>query len=186
MAHNNTRGARPFSASTSQPTSRRPQKRSKPPGTREDAEAEAYTFLPSLPKRHRTSAQTLSLSRDEAGASLRYSTKRHDDVEHEGSEGKGQDGDSDDAMGARVRRLAMQIAQDDLEDVERDSEEGSIESDDAWEEEGSDEERWGDVFRDMHGKKRKKMKGKAREVVKKVSELNRDLLMALNFLVSTS
>ena len=168
MARKNSRSARPFSASTSQPPSRRPQKRSKPSGAGGD---EAYTFLPSLPKRHRTSAQTLSLSRDEAGPSRRPSRHQHHgpwNDNDEQDEDQSEEGGSDDEMGARVRRLAMQIAQDDLAEL-GDSEESSIESEEAWEGEGSDEERWGDVFRDMESESKKKQKGKAREETRKVS-----------------
>ena len=79
---------------------------------------------------------------------------------------KRQEEDDDDDMEARIRRVAMMIAEEGPGEVETD--ESDIDSDEAWEEDGSDEERWGDVFRDLRkGQKGKKAKGKE-EVVKKV------------------
>lgn len=63
--------------------------------------------------------------------------------------------------------MAMMIAEEGPGEV--DSEESSIDSDEAWESGGSDEERWGDVFRDLQKGKGKKGKSKAKEVVRKVS-----------------
>jgi len=110
----------------------------------------AYTFIPSLPKRHRTSEQTLSLTRDEAIDAKESRRGRKND-----------DDDEEDDMQARIRKVAMMIAQDDGGEVE--SDESDIDSDEAWEEDGSDEERWGDVFRDLNKGKNKKGKGKAQE-----------------------
>ena len=149
MPRNPGRTTKPFSASTSS-TSKPEAKR------RQKTDGEAYTFIPSLPKRHRTSEQTLSLSREEAGPSRRRRPARTEGDEDE---------DSDEGMAGRVRKVAMLIAQDDLAEV--DDSESSVQSDEAWEEEGSDEERWGDVFRDLNNRKGK---GKLKvEVVRKVS-----------------
>jgi len=109
----------------------------------------AYTFIPELPKRHRTSEQTLSLTREEA----------LDAKENRRGKKAAEDEDSDDDMQARIRKVAMMIAQDAGGEVE--SDESDIDSDEAWEEDGSDEERWGDVFRDLD--KGKKGKGKAKQ-----------------------
>lgn len=70
-------------------------------------------------------------------------------------------------MEARIRKLAMQIADDGEEGGVVESDESDVDSDEAWEEGGSDEERWGDVFRDLEQGKKGGKKGK--EVVKKVS-----------------
>jgi U3 small nucleolar RNA-associated protein 14 len=71
-------------------------------------------------------------------------------------------------MEARIRKVAMMIAGDDGGEVEDDDDE-DVDSDIAWESDGSDEERWGEVFRDL-----KKGKGtKGREVVKKVGARKR-------------
>jgi U3 small nucleolar RNA-associated protein 14 len=59
----------------------------------------------------------------------------------------------------------MMIAGDDAGEV-ADSDDEDLDSDGAWGSDGSDEERWGDVFRDL--RKRGK-KGKGKEVVMKVS-----------------
>ena len=147
MVKKNGRGAstRPFSASTDKPAQKtRVKKKNTDTGN-------AYTFIQSLPKRHRTSEQTLSLSRDEQALNR---PKR----------GRG-DEDSDDDMEARIRKVAMMIAQDDKGDVE--SDESDIDSDQAWEDDGSDEERWGDVFRDLQkGKKANKGAKVAEKVIK--------------------
>jgi U3 small nucleolar RNA-associated protein 14 len=70
-------------------------------------------------------------------------------------------------MDERIRKVAMMIADEGPGEV--DSEESSVDSDEAWEEGGSDDERWGDVFRDLEKGRGKKGKGKAKEVVRKVS-----------------
>jgi U3 small nucleolar RNA-associated protein 14 len=110
--------------------------------------------MPAAPKRSRTSAHHFSLSKDEAGPSTR---RRRDD----------EDEDEDAAMEERIRQVAMRIAGDELLDLDE-SEESDVDSDAAWEIDGSDEERWGDVFRDLNKGKGKKGKSKAQDVVKKV------------------
>lgn len=111
--------------------------------------SDAYTFQAELPKRHRTSEQQLSLSREEADVGPR---RRHGD----------EDSDEED-MNERIRKVAMMIAADEVGTVEDDDDE-DLDSDAAWESDGSDEERWGDVIRQV--KKGKGKKGK--EVVLKV------------------
>lgn len=118
---------------------------------------DAYTYLPSLPKRHRTSAVQLSLTKDEAAAAAGPSRRRQPGADSE---------DEEDDMEERIRKVAMQIAEEGPGVVE--SDESDVDSDLAWEEGGSDEERWGDVFRDLNKGKGKKVKGKAKEVIKKV------------------
>lgn len=71
-------------------------------------------------------------------------------------------------MEERVRKLAMKIAADDVAGIDPESEESEIDSDEAWASDGSDEERWGDVVRDLNKGKGKKVKGKQKEEVKKV------------------
>ena len=151
MARKTTRsGAQPYSASTSSGPSSQPKLKN-----RRNENDEVYAYEHKLPKHHRTSAQTLSLTRDELkGAEPRRKRKQDDEQ------------DSNDDMEERVRKLAMMIAGDEAGEV--DSEESSVDSDEAWEESGSDEERWGDVFRDMDRGKGGKRKGKGKEVVKKV------------------
>lgn len=160
MARTTSRqGTKPFSASTSAPEDRKSR-----PKPKKDKSQSAYTYLPSLPKRHRTSAQTLSLSRDEAELGKSRSRKAEDGE------------DSDDDMEKRIRKVAMMIAEDGPGGVE--SDESDVDSDEAWEDEGSDEERWGDVFRDLEkGKKAKKGGKQVEERVLKVSceVLNREM-----------
>ncbi|ORY32074.1 Utp14 protein-domain-containing protein [Naematelia encephala] len=152
MARNPMRGAaRPFTASTD--TSKSSSSKKKPSKRRTDP-TNAYTFQPSLPKHHRTSAAQLSLSRDEIEQSKGPRRRPGDDDEG-----------SDNDMNARIRKVAMMIANEGPGEV--DSEESEVESDQAWEEDGSDEERWGGVFKDLEKGKGKKIKGKAKEVVKK-------------------
>lgn len=110
--------------------------------------ANAYTYLPSLPKRSRTNAQTLSLSRDEMGEEPRRRAGDDDD-------------DEEDDMAERIRKAGMMIAGEDKMEVE--SDESDVESDMAWGSDGSDEERWGDVFARLN---KGKGKAKAKEVAK--------------------
>ena len=124
------------------------------PKAKEAEIADTYTYLPAAAKRSRTSEFHTSLSKDEAGPSTRR--RRNDEEE-----------DEDEAMEQRIRQVAMRIAGDELLDLEE-SEESDVDSDEAWEQDGSDEERWGDVFRDLNKGKGKKGKSKAQEVVKKV------------------
>ncbi|WVO21772.1 uncharacterized protein IAS62_003085 [Cryptococcus decagattii] len=112
--------------------------------------ANAYTYLPSLPKRHRTSAFQNSLSYEELQQAKESSKGRH---YHE---------DDEESMQERVRKVAMMIASEGPQEV--DSEESEVDSDEAWESDGSDEERWGDVFRELENGKGKK---KAKDVVRK-------------------
>ncbi|KAL7422121.1 hypothetical protein Q5752_002764 [Cryptotrichosporon argae] len=128
--------ARPFSAS-SQPAARN----SAPKSKRKLDPSNAYTYLPAS-----TRMAELSESEDERPGRRRRT----------GSE------DDEDDMAARVRKLAMMIAAEDAGGVEDDDDE-DIASDDAWEQDGSDEERWGDVFRDLRrGKKAGDVKGKSK------------------------
>ncbi|WVW83447.1 hypothetical protein I302_105468 [Kwoniella bestiolae CBS 10118] len=147
------RGSQPFSASTSTGN-----KKSKPISSakakRRQDPSNAYTFLPSLPKRHRTSAAQLSVSKDEL-ESAGPSRRRDKDSD-----------DEDEDMQSRIKKVAMMIA-DDENTGEIDSDESDIDSDEAWESDGSDEERWGGVFRELDKGKGKKGKSKAKEVVRK-------------------
>ncbi|WRT66861.1 uncharacterized protein IL334_003824 [Kwoniella shivajii] len=145
------RGSNPFSASTSSGTKSKPKSTAK--AKRRLDPSNAYTYLPSLPKHHRTSTAQLSLSKDErelAGPSRR----RGDDSD-----------DEDEDMQARIKKVAMMIADDNPQAVE--SDESDIDSDEAFGSDGSDEERWGDVFRQLDKGKGKKGKSKAQEVVRK-------------------
>jgi U3 small nucleolar RNA-associated protein 14 len=144
-----TGGSKPFSASTDVPSKRKPTKSS-----RKDP-SNAYTYLPSLPKHHRTSEQTLSLTRDEALEAKAARRSKKPDEDDEGND-----------MEARIRKVAMMIAGEDIGEVE--SDESDVDSDIAWEEGGSDDERWGDVFRDLEKGKKGKSKTKKEEKVLKV------------------
>lgn len=187
MARKTTGGAiRPFSASTSQSSKKGSGSTGKPTGA-EAAEARrsknnvdtssAYTYIPALPKRHRTSAQTLSLSKDEAGPSS--PPRRAGQAQEANGKGKGkgrgrgdeddEDDDEEEGMESRIRKIAMRIAEDDLGELE-DEDESEVDSDEAWEDGGSDDDRWGDIFRDLDKGKSKKGKSKAKEVVRKVSD----------------
>ncbi len=142
---------KPFSASTDKPAQKTRIKKKDQDG------GNAYTFIQSLPKRHRTGEEKLSLTRDEEAMNKPRRVK------------KGEEVDSDDDMEKRIRKVAMMIAQEGTGDVE--SDESDVDSDEAWEEDGSDEERWGDVFRDLEKGKKKKSKSKAEERVIKVIQL---------------
>ncbi|OCF55114.1 U3 small nucleolar RNA-associated protein 14 [Kwoniella mangroviensis CBS 10435] len=147
------RGSQPFSSSTSSGTKKsKPIKGSK--AKRRQDPSNAYTYIPALPKRHRTSAAQLSVSKDElelAGPSRR---------------GNDDSDDEDEDMQSRIKKVAMMIA-DDENTGEIESDESDIDSDEAWQSDGSDEERWGDVFRELDKGKGKKGKSKAKEVVRK-------------------
>ncbi|WVO17029.1 hypothetical protein L204_104716 [Cryptococcus depauperatus] len=131
------RKSAPFTASTS--TQSEAKKKLKQP--KKSDYTNAYTFLPVLPKRHRTSTFQNSLSHEER------------ELAKDNLRGKGRDLDNDESMQARIRKVAMMIADDDAQEVEEESE---IDSDEAWESGGSDEERWGDIFRDLKGNQGKK------------------------------
>jgi hypothetical protein len=166
MARKPTRGSirQPFSASTNS-------KPNKSTSTSEPTKrklktnpAEAYTYLPTLPKRHRTGTEQNSLSHAEEALAK---PRREPQVK----KGKGkrngtgdESEDEEDDMEERIRKVAMMIAGDDAGEVEE--EESDIDSDEAWESGGSDEERWGDVFRNLEKGTGKK---KVKEVVRKVS-----------------
>jgi len=137
----------PFSASSIAPA-RKP----KPKSKRKLDPSNAYTYLPSLPKRHRTSEVTLSLSHDELKS--QPSRRRHEDDDAE-----------DDGMDERIKKVAMMIAEEGPGEVE--SGESDVDSDQAWEGKGSDEERWGDLFRGIQ-KGKSLGQGKPKEVVRKV------------------
>lgn len=143
MARKNSRASAVFSASTEG------KKKSKPKGKGKvrDNVDDAYTFEQELPKRHRTAESKFALTREEKVGGAR----RIDD-------------EDEDDMNARIRKVAMMIAGDDKADV-LDSDDEDVESDDAWDSEGSDEERWGDAFRKLEKGKGKKGKGKE-EVLK--------------------
>lgn len=154
MARKPSRGSNlraPFSASSTAPAK---QGKAKSKSKRKLDPTNAYTYLPSLPKRSRTSEAQLSLSRDESGPSERR--RRHDQNEEE---------NENEAMEERIKKLGMMIADEEVGNV--DSDESDIDSDEAWGDDGSDEERWGDVFRDLE-KGKKQGKGKGKEVVLKV------------------
>jgi len=146
-----TGGSKPFSASTDVTTKSKPTRKS-----RKDP-SNAYTFVAALPKHHRTSEQTLSLTREEALDDKAARRSKKPDSDDEGND-----------MEARIRKVAMMIAGEDIGEVE--SDESDVDSDIAWEEGGSDDERWGDVFRDLDKGKKGKSKVKKEERVLKVSQ----------------
>ena len=131
----------------------------------------AYTYEPSLPKRHRTSEQQLSLTHEEAKAGPSDRRKRRKPADEQNDEEAAEQ--EEEEMEERIRKLQMMIAGDEPGQIDEDSEESEIDSDDAWASDGSDEERWGDVFRDLQKDKSKSKKAKAKEAVKKVSRLSR-------------
>lgn len=126
----------------------------------------AYTYEPSLPKRHRTSEQQLSLTHEEAKAGPSERRRHRKPAEEQNDEEAAEE--EEEEMEDRIRKLQMMIAGDEPGQIDEDSEESEIDSDEAWESDGSDEERWGDVFRDLKKDKSKNRKAKGKEVVKKV------------------
>lgn len=155
----------PYSASTSKPNGKgacsgKPRRKLDP--------TNAYAYTPGKVTGLRTSEAQLSLSRQEqkeAGPSRPRKQQRRDAGADDHDD---EEGDSDEDMQERIRKVAMMIAEEGPGQVE--SDESDLDSDEAWEEGGSDDERWGDVFRDME-RSRKKGKGKAKqaEVVRRVS-----------------
>jgi len=61
--------------------------------------------------------------------------------------------EEDEGMEERIKKVAMMIANEGPGEVE--SGESDVDSDGAWEESGSDEERWGEVFRGIKNVKDK-------------------------------
>lgn len=145
LSTNNMRGQRSKGVFSFSSEGAKKKSRTKAPKKDED---DAYTFEQELPKRHRTGADKLSLTRDE-----------------ERPAGRPSKDEEEDDMAARIRKVAMMIAADEGGEVEE-SDDEDVDSDAAWESDGSDEERWGGVFRDLE--KGKKKKGKGKEVVLKV------------------
>jgi U3 small nucleolar RNA-associated protein 14 len=130
----------------------------------------AYTYIPALPKRHRTSEQQNSLSYEETKAGPSSPRRKSKQVNEDDDED-----DEEMEMEERIRKLQMMIASEAPGEIDEDSEESEVDSDEAWGSEGSDEERWGDVFRDLEkGKSKSKgKKAKGNEVVLKVSRVYR-------------
>lgn len=100
-----------------------------------------------------------TLTREEAALAGYKRPGSHREILESDDEGEnvggGDDDDEEDAedraMAARIRKAAMTIAgENGLQLDEADDEE--LDSDAAWESEGDDEERWGDVFRDLRKK----------------------------------
>jgi U3 small nucleolar RNA-associated protein 14 len=152
-------GRAPFSSATTT-------KKSKPTRANRSSKsdpANAYTYEPSLPKRHRTSEQQNSLTYEETKAGPSSPRRKNRDIEEE------DEGDEELEMEERIRKLQRMIAGDAPAEIDEESEESEVDSDEAWGSEGSDEERWGDVFRDLQKGKSKKGKSKGKEVVLKVS-----------------
>jgi len=151
-------GRAPFSSATTT-------KKSKPTRANRASKndpANAYTYEPSLPKRHRTSEQQNSLTYEETKAGPSSPRRKSKATQEEDEED-----DEELEMEERIRKLQRMIASDAPGEIDEDSEESEVDSDDAWGSEGSDEERWGDVFRDLQKGKAKKGK-KGKEVVLKV------------------
>lgn len=172
MARKNAGGHRvPFSAS-SQSASNKGKGKGKPTRANRASKndpSNAYVFEQSLPKRHRTSEQQLSLSHEEAKLGAGPSKRKRRPQGREGDEEEEDDAEEqEEEMEERIRKLQMMIAGDAPGEIDEDSEESEIDSDEAWESDGSDEERWGDVFRDLRKDKSKTQKAKGKEVVKKV------------------
>jgi U3 small nucleolar RNA-associated protein 14 len=168
MARKTVGGPRaPFSASSaSASNSKSKQKPSRANRASKNDPANAYTYEPSLPKRHRLSEQQNSLSRDEAKAGP--SSPRRKSKPLKGGDDEEEEDDEEESMEERIRKLQMMIASDAPGQVDEDSEESEVDSDQAWESDGSDEERWGDVFRDLSKGKSKAKVAKGKEVVLKV------------------
>jgi U3 small nucleolar RNA-associated protein 14 len=169
MARKITGGSRvPFSASSESAASKGKGKgkftRDRANRASKNDPSNAYTYEQALPKRHRTSEQQNSLTYEESKAGPSSPRRK-----------KGEDDEEDDEeleMEERIRKLQMMIASDAPGQVDEDSEESEVDSDQAWESDGSDEERWGDVFRDLRKGKSKSQKAKGKEVVLKVSPID--------------
>lgn len=169
MARKSNGGPRvPFSASTQSTTSK--PKHSRANRASKQDPSNAYVFEQALPKRHRTSEQQLSLSRDESKAGPSSPRNRKSKkLARNGDEEEDDEDEEEENMEERIRKLQMMIAGDEPGQIDPDSEESEVDSDQAWASDGSDEDRWGYVFRDLQKDKSKAKKAKGKEVVKKVS-----------------
>ncbi|WVQ77929.1 hypothetical protein IAT38_000009 [Cryptococcus sp. DSM 104549] len=163
------RQSRPFTASTASTSSKPKQK-----AARKQDPSNAYTYIPSLPKRHRTSAFQNSLTHEELVDSQDAARRRGgaDGGKPRGRRGEDSE-EEEESMADRVKRVAMMIAAEGPQEV--DSDESEVESDDAWESGGSDDERWGDVFRELDKGKGGKNKKKAEVLMKPAKPLTVNL-----------
>lgn len=155
----------PFSASSQSASSKGKSKPTRANRSSKNDPSNAYVYEQALPKRHRTSEQQNSLSHEEAKLGSGPSKRKR---KPQGEDGDGDAEEEEEDMEERIRKLQMMIAGDAPGEIDEDSEESEIDSDEAWESDGSDEERWGDVFRDLKSSKSKSQKAKGKEVVKKV------------------
>ncbi len=162
-------GAAPSSKSKNKgdrPTSDDTHKPARIPKDKDAIEDDIYTFEQGSSRRMRTDSNRFNLSREERSlAGGRASKSANPDA----SASDVSDDDSDDEMASRIRAAALKIAGQESFNLEEDEEE--VNSDDAWDEEGDDEERWGDAFEKWKGGKSQgkkkvsvKAKGKAKEV----------------------
>jgi len=162
MARTTTGGGRaPFSSATATSKKAKPTRANR--ASKNDP-SNAYTYIPALPKRHRTSEQQNSLSYEETKAGPSSPRRKSKQIAEEDEE----EDDEEVEMEERIRKLQRMIASDAPGVIDEESEESEVDSDDAWGSEGSDEERWGDVFRDLEKGKSKGKKAKGKEVVLKV------------------
>jgi U3 small nucleolar RNA-associated protein 14 len=130
---------------------------------------DVYTFEEGPSKRLRTDDDRFKLSREE-NALAGGSRREDDEVDPE---------DSDDDMAARIRQAALKIAGHEALDLGDD--ESEIDSDAAWDEEGSDDERWGGAFEKWkkNGKSKKAVKAKQQKAKEVRSFLEPDLRTSL-------
>jgi len=169
MARTTTGGGRaPFSSAAATSKKAKPSRANR--ASKNDP-SNAYTYIPALPKRHRTSEQQNSLSYEETKAGPSSPRRKSKQIAEEDEEEE----DEEVEMEERIRKLQMMIASDNPGEIDEDSEESEVDSDEAWGSEGSDEERWGDVFRDLEKGKSKGKKAKGKEVVLKVSSAVRSV-----------
>lgn len=115
MARKTVGGPRaPFSASSASASNlKSKQKPSRANRASKNDPANAYTYEPSLPKRHRTSEQQNSLSRDEAKAGPSSPRRKGKSIQKGGNgDDDEEEDDEEEDMEERIRKLQMMIASD--------------------------------------------------------------------------
>jgi hypothetical protein len=139
------------------------------PKDKDAIEDDIYTFEQGSSRHMRTDSNRFNLSREER--SLAGGGGASKSANPDASASEASDDDSDDDMASRIRAAALKIAGQESFDLQDDEEE--VDSDDAWDEEGGDEDRWGDAFEKWKGGKSNGKKKQSVKVKSKAKEVSR-------------